>query len=80
MLMCIPGMGMPPFLGGGPPGPGGPPPFNGDGVFMPPGGGPPNGFPPLGPPPQHNPSDAPSANLGPGGIHPDRMRMMGGGR
>lgn len=75
-------LGMPPFApGGGPPGHNGPPPFNADGKFMPPGppggGPPPSGFPPSGPPSQHNPSDA-SGNIGPGGMHPDRMRMMGG--
>jgi U1 small nuclear ribonucleoprotein C len=51
------------------PGPGGPPPFPPGGGFggpLPP-GGPPGGF------------GVPSSS-GPGGMHPDRIKMMGGGQ
>ncbi|KAJ7094598.1 U1 small nuclear ribonucleoprotein C [Mycena belliarum] len=88
-----PMMGAPPFPPNGmpmvPPGgfpPGGPPPFppNGPpGVGLPP--FPPNGLPPPagfnGPPPAQQapaPGPPPAPGSGPS-IHPDRLRMMGGG-
>ncbi|KDQ64284.1 hypothetical protein JAAARDRAFT_43397 [Jaapia argillacea MUCL 33604] len=75
--------GPPPFPPGnqGPPGgpPGGPPFPPPNFQSPPPGQGPPSGFgqPPFnGPPPTQS---GPPPALGPGGIHPDRLRMMGGG-
>ncbi|KAG9317474.1 U1 small nuclear ribonucleoprotein C [Chiua virens] len=84
--MAPPPGGPPPFPPGSmpPPGafPGGAPPFppNGNVPPFPPGGNfgppPPGGAagPPVGPPGASSPSSA-----GPGGMHPDRMRMMSGG-
>ncbi|KAL4076134.1 U1 zinc finger-domain-containing protein [Scleroderma citrinum] len=86
--------GAPPFPPNGmpPPGvfPGGPPPFPPNGA--PPLGGAIPPFPPAGnfvppssaPPSQNSPlntNDAqPSANGGPGGMHPDRLRLLSSGR
>ncbi|TBU32947.1 hypothetical protein BD311DRAFT_736643 [Dichomitus squalens] len=68
-----PGQNRPPFPPGPPGGQGGPPPGNFNG---PPNGGPPNGHNPgQGPPPANGDPNGPS---GPGGMHPDRIRMMGG--
>jgi U1 small nuclear ribonucleoprotein C len=67
-----------PFPPNGPPN-GNLPPFPGN--FPPPGQGPPGQGPPPnfnGPPPPQ--SQGPPPNTGPGGMHPDRMRMMGGSR
>jgi len=84
--------GMPPFPppGMGPPppgmgGPGMPPPGNfppGMPPFPPSGhSGAPGGPPPAGGPPQSGfPAHGPPQDFGPGGMHPDRMRMMGNGR
>ncbi|VDB85364.1 unnamed protein product [Peniophora sp. CBMAI 1063] len=86
--------GAPPFPPNGmrPPFPpnGGTPPFPPNGAGLAPGGAPP--FPPnfattgapqpgfVGPPSGQNPASAPAGPLGPGGIHPDRIRMMNGGQ
>ena len=76
--------GMPPFPppnatpGSGGPAPGNMPPFPPNGNFPPPGQqGPPGGFQPSA---QGGPQSSENAPAGAGGIHPDRLRMMGGGR
>ncbi|KAJ6598893.1 U1 small nuclear ribonucleoprotein [Mycena vulgaris] len=71
----------------GPPGwiPGGAPPFPPNGPNAPPGAGlppfPPSGAGFNGPPPANQPAPGPPPAPGSGpSIHPDRLRMMGGGR
>ncbi|TFK55507.1 zf-U1-domain-containing protein [Heliocybe sulcata] len=81
---------MPPGMGGGPPSfppngqgaPGGPPPFPPNFQSPPPGQGPPGGnfnAPPFnGSGQSQGPPSASNLPPGPGGIHPDRLRMMNG--
>ena len=73
-MLALHHTGQPPFPPNGPPS-GALPPFPGN-------------FPPVGPPGQGGPppdfngppaqTTNPPSNAGPGGMHPDRMRMMGG--
>ncbi|KAF5363418.1 hypothetical protein D9756_000387 [Leucocoprinus leucothites] len=81
--------GAPPFPPNGMPPPGMPPPgaFPPGGPPFPPGGGPPGSqnqppFPPGGGPPANQQSPSNGGPPGPPGgmMHPDRMRMMSGGR